>query len=201
MVSAPDRVHLNIQKGEPVEDTDQSPFPRPPVRPPALSTAFTSKAISLQLKMYYQSPIGTIRIESSEKGISGLVFIDKAEGEELRADFRDSPFTTQIDGYFNGKRKIFDLPLDLKGTEFQKKVWNELLKIPFGKTISYKELSIRMGNLKAIRAVAAANGANPVSIIVPCHRVIGSDGSLTGYAGGLWRKRWLLDFENNYLLF
>jgi methylated-DNA-[protein]-cysteine S-methyltransferase len=151
--------------------------------------------------MYYQSPIGTIRIESSEKGISGLVFIDKAEGEELRADFRDSPFTTQIDGYFNGKRKIFDLPLDLKGTEFQKKVWNELLKIPFGKTISYKELSIRMGNLKAIRAVAAANGANPVSIIVPCHRVIGSDGSLTGYAGGLWRKRWLLDFENNYLLF
>jgi methylated-DNA-[protein]-cysteine S-methyltransferase len=194
-------VHLNIQKGEPVEDTDQSPFPRPPVRPPALSTAFTSKAISLQLKMYYQSPIGTIRIESSEKGISGLVFIDKAEGEELRADFRDSPFTTQIDGYFNGKRKIFDLPLDLKGTEFQKKVWNELLKIPFGKTISYKELSIRMGNLKAIRAVAAANGANPVSIIVPCHRVIGSDGSLTGYAGGLWRKRWLLDFENNYLLF
>ena len=201
MVSAPDRVHLNIQKGEPVEDTDQSPFPRPPVRPPALSTAFTSKAISLQLKMYYQSPIGTIRIESSEKGISGLVFIDKAEGEELRADFRDSPFTTQIDGYFNGKRKIFDLPLDLKGTEFQKKVWNELLKIPFGKTISYKELSIRMGNLKAIRAVAAANGANPVSIIVPCHRVIGSDGSLTGYAGGLWRKRWLLDFENKYLLF
>jgi methylated-DNA-[protein]-cysteine S-methyltransferase len=151
--------------------------------------------------MYYQSPIGTIRIESSEKGISGLVFIDKAEGEELRADFRDSPFTTQIDGYFNGKRKIFDLPLDLKGTEFQKKVWNELLKIPFGKTISYKELSIRMGNLKAIRAVAAANGANPVSIIVPCHRVIGSDGSLTGYAGGLWRKRWLLDFENKYLLF
>jgi methylated-DNA-[protein]-cysteine S-methyltransferase len=152
------------------------------------------------MKTYYYSPIGTIRIESSEKGISGLVFIDKAEGEELRADFRDSPFSTQIDGYFNGKRKIFDLPLDLKGTEFQKKVWNELLKIPFGKTISYKELSIRMDNLKAIRAVAAANGANPVSIIVPCHRVIGSDGSLTGYAGGLWRKRWLLEHESRDLL-
>jgi methylated-DNA-[protein]-cysteine S-methyltransferase len=153
------------------------------------------------MKSYYKSPIGTIRIETSEKGISGLVFVDKAEGEELRADFHDLPVITQIDEYFNGKRNIFDLPLDLEGTEFQKNVWKELLKIPFGKTVSYKELAIRLGNIKAIRAVAAANGSNPVSIIVPCHRVIGSDGSLTGYAGGLWRKGWLLDFESKNLLF
>lgn len=101
----------------------------------------------------------------------------------------------QLEEYFEGKRVEFDLPLDLQGTDFQKRVWNELLTIPYGKTVSYKELSIRLGDVRAIRAVAAANGANPVSIIVPCHRVIGSDGSLTGYAGGLWRKRWLLDFE------
>jgi len=88
----------------------------------------------------------------------------------------------------------------LKGTGFQKKVWEELLKIPFGKTITYKELALKLGDLKAIRAVAAANGANPVSVIVPCHRVIGSDGSLTGYAGGLWRKRWLLEHESKELL-
>ena len=94
------------------------------------------------------------------------------------------------------RREYFELELNLKGTAFQIRVWEELLKMPFGKTISYKDLSIRLGDLKAIRAVAAANGANPVSIIVPCHRIIGSDGSLTGYGGGLWRKRWLLDFEN-----
>jgi methylated-DNA-[protein]-cysteine S-methyltransferase len=104
-----------------------------------------------------------------------------------------------MDEYFNGNRKTFDLPLDLQGTDFQKKVWLELQKIPFGKTISYKELSLRLGDIKAIRAVAAANGANPVSIIVPCHRVIGSNGSLTGYAGGLWRKQWLLDHESSAL--
>jgi len=148
------------------------------------------------MTLKYNSPIGIIKIEYSEKGISKLIFIDKAEGEGLRADDKDMPITTQIDEYFNGSRKIFDLPLDLQGTDFQKRVWLELLKIPYGKTISYKELSLKLGDVKAIRAVGAANGANPVSIIVPCHRVIGSDGSLTGYAGGLWRKKWLLEFES-----
>ena len=154
------------------------------------------------MTIQYNSPIGTIKIEYSEKGISGLRFLDEAEGEELSADFHNSPFTTQIDEYFNGNRKIFDLPLDLQGTDFQKRVWAELMKIPFGKTISYKELALKLGNIKAIRAVAAANGANPVSIIVPCHRVIGSDGSHTGYAWGLWRKKWLLEHESSqpYLL-
>ena len=142
---------------------------------------------------YYKSPIGFIRIESSEKGICSLVFSDE---KGMESQGMESLFIKQLDEYFNRKRKAFDLPLDLKGTEFQKRVWGELLKIPFGKTNSYKELSLRLGNKKAIRAVAAANGANPVSIIVPCHRVIGSDGSLTGYAGGLWRKKWLLEFES-----
>lgn len=109
----------------------------------------------------------------------------------------ESQFIKQLDEYFNRKRTVFDLPLDLQGTEFQLRVWNELLKIPFDRTITYKELALKLGNLKAIRAVGTANGANPVSIIVPCHRVIGSDGSLTGYAGGLWRKKWLLEFESS----
>ena len=145
----------------------------------------------------YNSPVGYIRIESSEKGISSLVFIDE---KGLESQGLESLFITQIDEYFHRKRTVFNLPLDLQGTEFQKRVWNELLKIPFGKTITYKELALKLGNLKAIRAVGAANGANPVSIIVPCHRVIGTDGSLTGYAGGLWRKKWLLDFESDYKL-
>jgi methylated-DNA-[protein]-cysteine S-methyltransferase len=152
------------------------------------------------MKTFYKSPIGIIQIESSEKGISGLYFSDNIEDEEDERVGMTSHFILQLEEYFTNKREQFDLQLDLKGTEFQKRVWNELLKIPFGKTISYKELSLRLGNLKAIRAVAAANGANPVSIIVPCHRVIGSDGSLTGYAGGLWRKRWLLEHEGSDLL-
>jgi len=145
---------------------------------------------------YYQSPIGIIQIEYTGKGISSLVFTDESEMES-RAVVIESPGEVQLDEYFNKKREIFDLQLDLQGTEFQKRVWNELLKIPFKKTISYKELTLKLGDIKAIRAVAAANGANPVSIIVPCHRVIGSDGSLTGYAGGLWRKQWLLEHESS----
>jgi methylated-DNA-[protein]-cysteine S-methyltransferase len=152
------------------------------------------------MKTYYKSPIGTIQIEGDDMGISKLIFTDNIEDEAIDINEMASLWIKQLDEYFSHKREHFDLKLDLKGTEFQKRVWNELLKIPFGKTISYKGLSLRLGNLKAIRAVAAANGANPVSIIVPCHRVIGSDGSLTGYAGGLWRKRWLLNFENKDLV-
>lgn len=143
----------------------------------------------------YQSPIGQILVVCSEKGVSKLVFDDPNEMESHENEM-ESHFANQLDEYFDRKRTVFDLPLDLQGTEFQLRVWNELLKIPFGRTITYKELAIKLGNLKAIRAVGTANGANPVSIIVPCHRVIGSDGSLTGYAGGLWRKKWLLDFES-----
>jgi methylated-DNA-[protein]-cysteine S-methyltransferase len=153
------------------------------------------------MKMYYKSPIGIIKIEGDEKGLSKLIFSDDIEDEVVEMNEMASLWIKQLDEYFSHQREYFELELNLKGTAFQLRVWEELLIIPFGKTISYKELSLRLGDIKAIRAVAAANGANPVSIIVPCHRVIGSNGSLTGYAGGLWRKRWLLDFESKELLF
>jgi methylated-DNA-[protein]-cysteine S-methyltransferase len=153
------------------------------------------------MKTYYKSPIGTILIEGDEKGMSTLIFTDNIEIESLDENKITSPWVHQLDEYFHHKREYFELELNLKGTAFQLRVWEELLKVPFGTKLSYKELSLRLGDLKAIRAVAAANGANPVCIIVPCHRIIGSDGSLTGYGGGLWRKRWLLDFESRDLLF
>lgn len=102
----------------------------------------------------------------------------------------------QFKEYFEGTRKTFSIPLKPEGTDFQKKVWNELAKIPFGNTVSYQEIANRLGDPKVIRAAASANGKNPISIIIPCHRVIGSDGALTGYAGGLHRKKWLLAHEN-----
>jgi AraC family transcriptional regulator of adaptative response/methylated-DNA-[protein]-cysteine methyltransferase len=101
----------------------------------------------------------------------------------------------EIGEYFEGKRKKFSVQLDAPGTEFQKSVWEELKRIPYGKTISYKIQATNMKKPEAVRAVANANGHNRISIIIPCHRVIGEDGTLTGYGGGLWRKRWLLDFE------
>lgn len=152
------------------------------------------------MKAYFKSPIGTILIEGDEHGMSKLIFTDIIEDECGEKNEITSLWISQLDEYFNHQREFFELDLNLKGTAFQLRVWEELLKIPFGKTISYKELSFRLGDLKTIRAVGAANGANPVSIIVPCHRVIGSDGSLTGYAGGLWRKRWLLEHESRDLL-
>jgi len=105
---------------------------------------------------------------------------------------------TQLDEYFKGKRRKFSVKLDLRGTVFQKRVWQALLKIPFGGTASYQDIAEAVGNRKAVRAVGNANGANPVAIIVPCHRVIGSDGSLVGYGSGLWRKRWLLSHEQKH---
>jgi methylated-DNA-[protein]-cysteine S-methyltransferase len=101
----------------------------------------------------------------------------------------------QLDEYFAGQRQTFDFPINQKGTPFQQNVWKHLLTIPFGKTTSYLNLSKQIGNVKAIRAIASANGKNKLAIVVPCHRVIGSNMSLVGYAGGLWRKKWLLDHE------
>lgn len=151
-----------------------------------------------------------IRLEISGRGLAGLEFSDLSETPSRcietpshstetpsHSNQMESRIIRQLNEYFSRRRKVFDLELDLQGTDFQKQVWMELLKIPYGRTITYKELSIRLGNPGVIRAAGAANGANLVSIIVPCHRVIGSDGSLTGYAGGLWRKKWLLDFESD----
>jgi methylated-DNA-[protein]-cysteine S-methyltransferase len=157
--------------------------------------------------MYYQSPVGLLKININDGMINEIIFSD-SENELKASENKDDPdekskavikkCQLQLDEYFSGKRFHFDLPVHQMGTPFQEKVWNELEKIPFGKTISYLQLSQRIGNVKSIRAVGTANGRNKLSIVVPCHRVIGSDGSLTGYAGGLWRKQWLLEHENKY---
>lgn len=150
------------------------------------------------MNAYFDSPIGSVEIAASEQGITSLYFLEGSFPSNKPSGMLKNCFD-QLKEYFEGKRKIFSLELDLEGTDFQKKVWNELLKIHFGETISYLELSIRIGDVKAIRAVGNANGKNPVSIIVPCHRVIGNNGRLIGYGGGLWRKRWLLEFERSFV--
>ena len=141
----------------------------------------------------YDSPIGNLVVSYSADGIVSLRFSDNES--TIKKNDHSTLFYDHLDGYFKGTLKTFDMPLDMRGTDFRVKVWKALVTIPFGKTVTYLELATRLGDPKSIRAVAAANGANPIAIIVPCHRVIGSDGSLTGYAGGLWRKRWLLAHE------
>lgn len=143
------------------------------------------------------SPLGTICLEFSKSGLFALYFSNEPVDEYLASGEMEN-CAEQLKEYFAGTRREFDLSLDLQGTPFRVSVWNELLKIKFGQTISYSALARKVGDIKAIRAVANANAKNPVSIVVPCHRVIGSDGSLTGYAGGLWRKKWLLDHEGKY---
>lgn len=141
------------------------------------------------------TPIGYAEISGDGNGIQQIRTLDENQqiSAEIPKDLKEC--VDQLQEYFNGNRKEFRLKLNPEGTEFQKKVWTRLLEIPFGKTMSYQDLSIELGDVKAIRAVAAANGKNPLWIVVPCHRVIGSDGSLTGYAGGLHRKEWLLRHE------
>ena len=145
---------------------------------------------------YYKTPIGTAKIVGDKLGIQSITVID----EEIETS-KDIPSylqecIQQLNEYFSGIRTTFNLKLNPQGTDFQKRVWNELLKVPHGKTRSYLEQSKKLGDVKAIRAVASANGKNPIWILIPCHRIIGSDGSLTGYAGGLWRKKWLLEHES-----
>lgn len=145
---------------------------------------------------YIQSPLGITKIQGDENGLSAIsVLNDEEELTSIIPELLEDA-VYQLNEYFEGKRETFNLELNPHGTDFQKKVWDGLLKIPYGKRISYLELSKTLGDVKAIRAVAAANGKNPLWIVVPCHRVIGSDGSLTGYASGLHRKKWLLDHEN-----
>ncbi len=146
---------------------------------------------------YIKTPLGIAKIQGDENGVSSISILDTDDvfpSNTIPETLQEC--THQLQEYFNKKRKSFNFKLNPQGTTFQKKVWRELLKIPFGKTISYLDLSRKLGGIKAIRAVASANGKNPLWIIVPCHRVIGSDGSLIGYAGGLWRKEWLLQHES-----
>ena len=147
---------------------------------------------------YYHSPVGLLKISGTENYISEVSFHDNSEktgGNKKNLPPLIIQCLEQLIQYFNGERRFFDLPLNQEGTTFQKQVWNELTSIPFGRTISYLELAIKSGDPKATRAVASANGRNNIAIIVPCHRVIGSDKSLVGYGGGLWRKKWLLEHE------
>lgn len=154
--------------------------------------------------VYYKSPVGALEIRSSGNAISDLLFVNSWKGakvDEAALSFikPKSPIIKncikQLDEYFAGTRRIFTIHTLQTGTAFQQTVWAELCNIPYGRTISYLELSKKIGNIKAIRAVGTANGNNSVSIIVPCHRVIGSNGDLVGYGGDLWRKKWLLEHE------
>ncbi len=146
------------------------------------------------------SPVGKITLMASELALVSLIWGENAKTSYTNnsKNSKNSILKTaeaQLKEYFAGKRKSFDIPLDPKGTDFQKQVWNELSKIPYGKTISYGEQAKRLGQPKAARAVGAANGKNPIGIIVPCHRVIGASGSLTGFAGGIAAKKLLLALE------
>ncbi len=144
---------------------------------------------------YYKTPIGTTKIVGDENGIIAVSIMDDAmeTSAEIPEILKDC--VQQLNEYFNGTRTEFNLKLNPQGTDFQKRVWKELLLVSYGKTRTYLEQSKQLGDVKAIRAVASANGKNPIWIIIPCHRIIGSDGSLTGYAGGIWRKKWLLEHE------
>lgn len=147
--------------------------------------------------VYINSPLGITKIIGDENGISVISVSDVGTNEvsETIPDVLQEA-VSQLNEYFEGKRTDFDLKLNPKGTEFQQKVWKALLEIPYGKTFSYMDQTKKLGDVKAIRAVASANGKNPLWIVVPCHRVIGTNGSLTGYAGEIWRKKWLLEHES-----
>lgn len=146
-------------------------------------------------KASVKTPLGNVIFEGDAHGISKLYLTEEIpETTSVSTPFLQEA-KEQLQQYFSGELKEFNLKLNPEGTVFQKKVWQALQNIPYGKTASYMELAKELGDPLAIRAVAAANGKNPLWILVPCHRVIGSDGSLTGYAGGLWRKKWLLDHE------
>jgi methylated-DNA-[protein]-cysteine S-methyltransferase len=152
---------------------------------------------------HLKSPIGWLEIQAGSEGILAVNFIERKGGGRRKEPEADRPEALkacldQLGEYFRGQRTSFSVPLALGGTRFQRKVWDALLKVPFGKTVSYGDLAVTVGNPKATRAVGGANHHNPVSVIVPCHRVVGSDGRLTGYGGGLWRKEWLLAHEREH---
>lgn len=155
-----------------------------------------------QFSTYYQSPLGIIRISGTPQYISEVHFIDSIQHPPVEHHKKQLPHLAiqaieELIQYFQGARRDFTVPLHQEGTPFQQTVWQELMRISYGKTISYLELAKRLGDTKSIRAAASANGKNQIAIIVPCHRVIGSKNDLVGYAGGIWRKRWLLEHEGH----
>ncbi|MEG2291367.1 MAG: methylated-DNA--[protein]-cysteine S-methyltransferase [Romboutsia sp.] len=147
-------------------------------------------------KYYYESPIGILEISTTKEELISILYVDKKK-ENTQTNVILNEVVKQLDEYFNGYRKEFNIKFKIKGTEFQEKVWNSLIEIPYGETVSYKYIANRIGNEKAVRAVGNANGKNIINIVIPCHRVIGANKSLTGYGGGLDRKLWLLEHEKN----
>jgi methylated-DNA-[protein]-cysteine S-methyltransferase len=146
---------------------------------------------------YLKTPVGTLEIKGDAFGLQSIHFMDTEVTTSQEIPEALLSTVTQLKDYFNKIRTHFELKLNPEGTVFQKRVWRQLETIPFGKTTSYQSLANDLGDSKVIRAAAAANGKNPIAIVIPCHRVIGSDGSLTGYAGGLHRKKWLLEHESH----
>lgn len=149
----------------------------------------------------YQSAIGILRISASDNALISLEFVNEATTPGPEKSNRVIEKTIdQLNQYFSGMRHDFDLELDPRGTQFQKRVWEKLTEIPYGKTVSYSDIALRLGDKGAVRAVGLANKKNPIAIIIPCHRVIGTDGKLIGYAGGIHRKEWLLRHEKAILI-
>jgi methylated-DNA-[protein]-cysteine S-methyltransferase len=147
---------------------------------------------------YYVSPVGPLLIESEDNAITTVNFLKDTKRDEVITP-AVAQCIEELDEYFYKGRKFFSVELLLRGSDFQKKVWNQLLTIPFGKTVSYEEIAIGIGDIKSIRAVGLANGQNPIALIVPCHRVIGKNGDLVGYGGGMENKEWLLHHEGSLL--
>jgi methylated-DNA-[protein]-cysteine S-methyltransferase len=156
----------------------------------------------MNIYRHVDSPIGPLLLTSDGESLTGLYMGAPSKRPDMGSEWAETPdggplvqTARQLDEYFSGKRKVFDLPLKMAGTEFQKRVWRQLTKIPFGETWSYGQLAKRLDNPNGSRAVGLANGRNPIAVIVPCHRVIGADGSMTGFGGGIPRKQWLLAHE------
>jgi len=152
-------------------------------------------------KLEYKSPIGVIEIIGTDEAIISIMFVER--DVETNSVQDESPKVLkdclqQLEQYFKGDRHEFTFPYTFEGTDFQKTVWNALTEVPSTETVSYKDIAVSDGNDKAVRAVGTANGKNKLSIVIPCHRIIGSNGKLTGYAGGLWRKEWLLQHEETF---
>jgi len=151
-------------------------------------------------KVIYNSPIGLLEITASQDDITEIKFVEQGGANKTS----DVPILNQcliqLNEYFNQQRQQFDLKLNPSGTLFQKQVWNELQNIPYGRTVSYAEVARKVGNSNSVRAIGKANNSNPIVIVIPCHRVIGADGKLVGYGGGLWRKEWLLRHEGALII-
>lgn len=148
---------------------------------------------------YFDSPVGLIEVGATADALTALYFVEAPRYATTRTQLV-AQVLAELTAYFAGTLREFTVPLAFQGTPFQQQVWQQLLTVPYGATTSYQSIANALGNPKAVRAVGAANGQNPISIIAPCHRIIGSDGTLTGYGGGLWRKEWLLRHEGYLLL-